>query len=116
MPGRVARLASGEGPEERRRQQHHERLIADHHAGGLLVRELLIEGEAERREEIHRFFEIGDLDVDEDLARLCRSHGFSCRYRGSSSRTGRTSMLPSRAGGILAATWIASFRSRASIR
>ncbi len=35
---------------------------------------------------------------------------------GSSSRTGRTSMLPSRAGGIRAAIWIASFRSRASTR
>ena len=35
---------------------------------------------------------------------------------GSSSRTGRTSTLPSRAGGILAATWIASFKSLASIR
>ena len=29
---------------------------------------------------------------------------------------GRTSMLPIRAEGILDATWIASFRSRASIR
>jgi hypothetical protein len=29
---------------------------------------------------------------------------------------GRTSMLPRRANGIFAATWMASFRSRASIR
>jgi len=36
-------------------------------------------------------------------------HGFS-------SRTGLTSMLPSRAGGIFAATWMASFKSAASIR
>lgn len=30
--------------------------------------------------------------------------------------TGRTSMLPTRAGGIFAASWMASFRSLASIR
>jgi CheY-like chemotaxis protein len=35
---------------------------------------------------------------------------------GSRSRTGRTSMLPSRAGGIFDATWMASLRSLASIR
>ena len=35
---------------------------------------------------------------------------------GSSSLIGRTSMLPSRAGGILDATWMASLRSLASIR
>ena len=38
-----------------------------------------------------------------------------CGY-GVSSLTGRTSTLPSRAGGIFAATRIASFRSLASIR
>jgi hypothetical protein len=37
-------------------------------------------------------------------------------YSGFNSLTGRTSTLPSRAGGIFAAAWIASFKSRASIR
>jgi hypothetical protein len=35
---------------------------------------------------------------------------------GVNSLIGRTSMLPSRAGGIFEATWIASFKSLASIR
>ena len=35
---------------------------------------------------------------------------------GFNSLIGRTSMLPSRAGGIFEATWIASFKSLASIR
>jgi len=37
-------------------------------------------------------------------------------YGGVNSMIGRTSMLPRRPGGIFEATWIASFRSRASIR
>jgi hypothetical protein len=37
-------------------------------------------------------------------------------YGGANSRTGRTSTLPWRADGIRAAGWIASFRSRASMR
>ena len=40
----------------------------------------------------------------------------SSSLQGSSWRTGRISMLPSRAGGILEAIWMASFRSRASSR
>ena len=38
------------------------------------------------------------------------------RYGRSSSRIGRTSTLPRRADGIREATWMASFRSRASMR
>lgn len=37
-------------------------------------------------------------------------------YCRDSSRIGRISMLPSRAGGIFEATWIASFKSLASMR
>jgi len=37
-------------------------------------------------------------------------------YGGANSRIGRTSTLPRRADGIRAATWMASFRSRASMR
>jgi len=47
------------------------------------------------------------------MLRLCAA---AFVIKGTSSRTGRTSTLPSRAGGIFAATWMASFRSRASIR
>src|SRR5439155_23282700 len=49
-------------------------------------------------------------------------HGLSLRqkhtssYCGLNSLIGRTSMLPSRAGGIFEATWIASFKSLASMR
>jgi hypothetical protein len=48
-------------------------------------------------------------DHDADGERDLLDHGVN-------SLTGRTSTLPSRAGGIFAATWMASFRSRASIR
>ena len=53
---------------------------------------------------------------------LCRLHliedwCFGAREGyGVNSLMGRTSMLPSRAGGIFEATWIASFKSLASIR
>jgi len=53
----------------------------------------------------------GHALVRADAARPGSVRGSPC-----SSRTGRTSMLPSRAGGILAAIWIASLRSRASSR
>ena len=52
----------------------------------------------------------------------CDSTAHACALRPSlrasaeKSTTGRTSMPPSRAEGILAATWMASFRSLASIR
>jgi serine/threonine protein kinase len=68
----------------------------------------------EKAQETHRLLEIAHRQVDENLSRVRRRHD-APRY-GTSSLTGRTSTLPSRAGGIFAATWIASFRSRASIR
>ena len=45
-----------------------------------------------------------------------RREGNPIHYFADSSLTGRTSMLPTRAGGIFAATWMASLRSLASIR
>jgi hypothetical protein len=71
---RVAGLTPGERPEERLGEQHHERLVADDHARGLLVRELRIEFEAERREEVHRLLQIADGEVDEDLSRMLFCH------------------------------------------
>mgnify|MGYP003576441301 CR=1 FL=1 len=55
-------------------------------------------------------------EVDHALQQRMDLGGGGCVGQGCSSRTGRTSMLPTRAGGISAAIRIASFRSAASIR
>ena len=49
-------------------------------------------------------------------ARRCDSDSGPAAYFADNSLTGRTSMLPMRAGGIFDANWIASFKSLASIR
>jgi|SRR5437016_7745612 len=46
--GRVAEFARGKPLEERFAKEHQGRLVADHHARDLLVREFLIDVEAER--------------------------------------------------------------------
>src|SRR5262249_40407488 len=57
---------------------------------------------------------VGTIDR---LDLLARQRGWILAHDGYlSSLTGRTSMPPRRAGGIIEASWIASFRSRASMR
>ena len=68
MCRRIAELARREGLEERLHEQHHERFIADDHARGIVVRELLVELEAEGGKERHRLLQVLDGEVDEDLA------------------------------------------------
>src|SRR3954469_21701711 len=113
----------GEAAEELLHQQHGEQVLAEDHAGGIVVGELRIEAVAELREEPDRTLQVLDRQIDEDLAVL---HGLTqgpaaaakrstspCST--TSSRVGRTSMLPYLAGGIFEAIWMASLRSRASI-
>jgi hypothetical protein len=71
---RVADLLVREVLEAVAHEEHHERLLADDHAGRGLVRELRVEGEAERREEADRPVEVPNGQVDEDLSGLGRCH------------------------------------------
>ena len=50
------------------------------------------------------------------VLRVSTRHQWFSGYGRLNSRIGRTSTLPSRADGILEATWMASFRSRAWMR
>src|SRR5262249_17336936 len=55
-------------------QQHHERLLADDHAGGVVVGELRVEGEAELGEERDRSLQVADGQVEEELPGSIRCH------------------------------------------
>jgi ubiquinone biosynthesis protein UbiJ len=64
---RVGDLLPGELLELRLGQQHGVDVPADHHAGGRMVGELRVEGEAELLEKLDRLVEPLHRKVDEDL-------------------------------------------------
>ena len=65
----------------------------------------------------HRVRGIRPLDIVPGSERIAfRRNSHFDGYSTDNSRVGRTSMLPTRAGGIFAARRIASFRSAASTR
>src|SRR6478609_5455483 len=94
------------GLEEFFDEQHDEDILAYDHASRILIGKLWIEGVAKLRKKGDGTVEVLDRQIDVDAGR----HFISFRDRmadqafGFSSRTGRTSILPTRAGGILDAT------------
>ena len=83
-----------------------------------LLGQVEVAEEADQRgEDAARLGAVDGLDpVPYLVRRVSTRHQWFSGYGRLNSRIGRTSTLPSRADGILEATWMASFRSRASMR